>query len=596
MAHEKTLVNIEKELERPHLIRQPIVTIAGHVDAGKTSILDSIRKSAVAAKEAGNITQKISFTLFPREYIKKRCPLLAKHKIGLEIPGFLFIDTPGHAAFSNLRKRGGALADLAILVIDINKGIERQTAEVIEILKLNKTPFIIALNKVDNISGWRKLSENISESINMQSTNTKNDFTEKMMTLEGAFHSYGFNALPFYDINDFTKNIALVPCSTRTGEGIPELLLTLCGLSQKFLKERLSIGKEAKGVVLEVKKEKTVQYIEAILYDGELAAKDTIAIASLEADKPLIGKIRVLEQVMPVSAKFEPVHRAHAATGVRMQLAENVEVLPGMPFQVFNNNKEEIVKEFRKQVSEQIRTDEEGIVVKADSLGSLEALLFLLRQEGFQIVKAGIGSIDKRDIIVANTNQENNPLNAVVLGFNVKREEDINELDLSKIKIVEEEVVYKLIEKLQQWKIEKENQLEKEKLIGLATVCKLKVLGQYVFHNSNPAIFGVRVEAGKIKPGISLIDEQLNEIGNVKNVQVDKETVKEAKAGMEVAISVGGANFERQIKGKEYLYSDMGENHFKEFKKNKDVLSKDEIDCLQKIAQIKRAGKPTWGV
>ena len=141
------------------MIRQPIVTVCGHVDHGKTSILDSIRKTNVYDTEAGGITQKISFTLFPKERIMKRCPLIEKRGLNLEIPGFLFIDTPGHAAFSNLRKRGGALADLAIVVIDINEGIKPQTAEVIEILKLNKTPFIVALNKIDNISGWRKQSE-----------------------------------------------------------------------------------------------------------------------------------------------------------------------------------------------------------------------------------------------------------------------------------------------------------------------------------------------------------------------------------------------------------------------------------------------------
>jgi translation initiation factor 5B len=229
-------------------IRQPIVTVCGHVDHGKTSILDSIRKSTVAEGEAGGITQKISFTLFPKERILKRCPLIEKKKLNLEIPGFLFIDTPGHAAFSNLRKRGGALADLAIVVIDINEGIKPQTAEVMEIMKLNKTPFIVALNKIDNISGWRKQADELKESIDMQSNMAKEQFIEKLLTLEGALHSYGFNALPFYEIEDFTKNLALVPCSAKTGEGITELLFTLCGLSQKFLKSRLELGKEGKGV------------------------------------------------------------------------------------------------------------------------------------------------------------------------------------------------------------------------------------------------------------------------------------------------------------------------------------------------------------
>jgi len=228
-------------------IRQPIVTVAGHVDHGKTTILDSIRKTKVYDTEAGGITQKISFTKVPIKEIKKTCPLIEKQGIKLNIPGFLFIDTPGHAAFSHLRKRGGSLADLAILVIDIKDGIMPQTNEVISMLKLNKTPFIIALNKLDNISGWRKQSENLKENIDLQSTNTKTNYQEKLLTLIGSLHHHGFNAKPYYEINNFSKELALVPCSGKTGEGIPELILMLCGLSEKFLKQNLEINAKKSG-------------------------------------------------------------------------------------------------------------------------------------------------------------------------------------------------------------------------------------------------------------------------------------------------------------------------------------------------------------
>jgi len=238
------------------MIRQPIVTIAGHVDHGKTTILDSLRGSKVAEKEAGAITQKISFTLFPAENIKKGCYLIDKHSIPLKIPGFLFIDTPGHQAFTNLRKRGGSLADLAILVIDINEGIKPQTAEVLSILKENKTPFIIALNKIDKLGGWKQ-HEDLKQSIESQAINTKNQFDEKFYTLQAALNSHGFNADLFYNVINFTKKVAIIPVSAKTGEGLPELLMVLCGLSQKFLSKQLSLGKDAKGVVFEIKKSKS---------------------------------------------------------------------------------------------------------------------------------------------------------------------------------------------------------------------------------------------------------------------------------------------------------------------------------------------------
>jgi translation initiation factor 5B len=584
------------EITTKAAIRQPIVTICGHVDHGKTSILDSIRNTNVYDTEAGGITQKISFTLFSKDRINARCPLLEKNQIKLEIPGFLFIDTPGHAAFSNLRKRGGALADLAIVVIDINEGIKPQTAEVIELMKLNKTPFIVALNKVDNISGWRKVSDNLIEDIKNQSQLAKEQFTEKLLTLEGSLHSYGFNALPYYEITDFTKNLALVPCSAKTGEGINELILTLCGLSQKFLKTRLGLGEEGKGVILEVKKEKTNSYIEAILYDGKLKHTDEIAIGTFTGE-PMIGKIRVLEEVLPVSSKFKTQEEVSAATGLRIQLKEEIkDILPGMPFQIFRNNKSEILKEFKKLITDQIEVDDEGIIIKADSLGSLEALLVLLKQENIKVCKAGIGKIDKRDVISANTNFQTDPLKAVILGFNVKTEEDVKEMDTKNIKIMEEEVVYKLIENLKEWQEIKRKEIEKEKMMNLVSVCKIKILPQYVFHNSNPAIFGVRIEAGKLKAETNLINEAGEEISSVKKIQVEKESVNEAGAGMEVAISLPGTNFERQLKDKEYLYSDMSSKQFTEFKKNKELLSREEIEVLQKISQIKRKVDPTWGI
>ena len=577
-------------------IRQPIVTVCGHVDHGKTSLLDSVRGTNVYDTEAGGITQKISFSLLSSDRIIGRCPLINNSGIKLEIPGFLFIDTPGHAAFSNLRKRGGSLADLAIVVIDINEGIKPQTAEVIEIMKHNKTPFIIALNKIDNISGWRKQADTFIESLKKQSINTSNDFNEKLLTLEGSIHSHGFKALPFYEINDFTKYVALVPCSAKTGEGIPELMMTLCGLSQKFLREKLKLGEEAKGVTLEIKKDKNFNYLEAILYDGVLSNKNEIVIANLEGQEPIIGKIRVLEEIQPNSTKFKVVDKTSAAIGIRLQLKEDIDVLPGMPFQVLNNNINEIKKEFKKQVTEQIKVDEQGIIIKADSLGSLEALLVLLRQEGIRVCKAGIGNIDKKDVIAANTNFQNDPMKAVVLGFNVSHEEDIKELDLSKIKMFEEDVVYKLIEKFKEWQEEKRKEVEREKMIKLASISRIKILHQYVFHNSNPAIFGVKIEAGKLKSGVTLINEQGEEIGDVKKIQVEKTGVEEATSGMEVAISVSGVNFERQLKEIEYLYSDISAGMFKKFKENKDILSREEIEVLQKISQIKRAKEPTWGV
>ena len=576
-------------------IRQPIVTVCGHVDHGKTSILDKLRKSCVQEGEAGGITQKISFTLYPAEQLKIVCPLIDKQGIKLNIPGFLFIDTPGHAAFINLRKRGGSLADLAVLVIDINEGIKPQTAEVIQILKHNKTPFIIALNKIDNISGWKTSIElGIEESINSQSQNARQNFEEKYLTLIGSLNNYGFDADLFYKIPDFTKKIALVPCSARTGQGIPELIMVLCGLSQKYLKNKLTLTEEAKGIVLEIKKEKNNYYLESILYNGELSKKDRIAVANLEGD-PLITKVRVLEEIQPLSNKFKPKEKIIAATGLRMQIAEKADILPGMPFVIYKGNKEEIKKIFRQQLTESIKTEKQGIIVKADSLGSLEALLTMLRQEKIFVVKAGIGNINKNDIINAKANLKINELDAIIAGFNVSIDEEAKEIR-GNIKILTDDVIYKLIENLKEFRQEKRKEIEKRRLMELSPLAKIRVLHQYVFRNTNPAIFGVKVETGKITPRINLIDEKNERVGHIKNMQSENQSINEALEGKELAISVPGVNFERKMKNITFLYSDITESQFRNFKKNKDLLSSSEVNLLQEIAEIKRKSKSDWGM
>ncbi len=577
-------------MEHKTRIRQPIVTIAGHVDSGKTSILDCFRGSCVQEGEAGGITQKISFTKYPLAQIVRACPLIAKNNISLEIPGFLFIDTPGHAAFTNLRKRGGSLADLAIVVVNVKEGIKPQTAEVLHILRANKTPFLIALNKIDNISGWRYDSSiSLKESISSQSINSYQEFQEALLTFQASLSDYQFESDLFYEISDFTKKIAIVPCSARTKQGIPELLLTLCGLCQRFLRERLILNEEAKGVILEVKKEKSHDAIEAILYDGVIEEGEEIAIANF--DNIIQTKVRAIEEIEPLSFKYKKVKLAKAATGVRLHLTNRESILPGMMFQEINNNIEEIKEGFRKELSQALQLDKEGIIIKSDSLGSLEALITLLRQENIPILRAGIGQIGKSDMIFAKANLDTAPLNSVILGFNTDIEDG---LETYGIKIIQNNVIFKLIDDFKLWRDEKNAEIEKERLMGLSSICKLEILSKYVFRNSNPAVFGVRVVAGKLRTNLVLIDEQGEEVARVKAIQHQKESLSEASEGQEVAISLPGVNFERHLSGKKFLYSNMGISEFKNFKKNKDLLNTGEMRVLNEVLEIKQRKNPEW--
>lgn len=572
---------MKQDIQQETRIRQPIVTVVGHVDHGKTSILDCFRESCIQEEEAGGITQRISFTKYPLEQIKCACPLIDEKGVKLDIPGFLFIDTPGHAAFTNLRKRGGSLADLAILVVSIKDGIKPQTAEVLQILKNYKTPFLIALNKIDCVSGWTKQGE-LRNSIETQAVNVKQEFQEELLTFQGALNEHGFDSELYYEVSDFTKQIAIVPCSAKTGEGISELLLVLCGLCQNFLKKRLEISEKARGVILEIKKEKSMDFVEAILYDGNLDIGDEIVIASF--NEPIVSKVRALEEVEPLCSKYKPVRRAGAATGIRVHLTNKEGILPGMPFQKVAGDLEELKKEFKKEVSESLDLGKQGIIVKADSLGSLDALINLLKEENIRIVKAGIGKINKSDVISAKANLDIDPLDSVIVGFNVDVEEDV---EIESVKVLTSDIIYKLIEDLQEWRKGKQEEIEKEKMMGLASICKLEILHNYVFRNSNPAIFGVRVAGGKLKVGINLIDENGEDVSRIKSLQHEKESVEEASEGQELAISLPGVNFERRLGNVKFLYSYISEKAFKDFKRNKDLLSASELKILDEIARIK---------
>jgi len=522
-------------MSRNTMIRQPIVAMMGHVDHGKTSLLDKIRGTAIAAREVGGITQAIGASIIPLQTIKKVCGnLLDQLKTGLTILGLLFIDTPGHAAFVNLRKRGGNLADIAILVIDINEGLKPQTKESIEILKTYKTPFIIAANKIDMIEGWTQKTSSVLQNITSQYPGTQTKFETKLYEIVTQVFELGIQADRFDRVGDYTKQAAVVPVSAKTGEGIPELLMILTGLAQKYLEENLKIEKagQAKGTILEVKEQKGFgTVLDTIIYDGSLSVNDQILIGTL--DEPVQAKIKVLLQ--PVAgaemrekkAKFESVKSVSAATGVRIVAPGSENAVSGAPIMSVVGDVQKIKEELHKEMHEVlIETDKDGIIIKADSVGSLEALLTLLREKGIPIRKTGIGEITKKDISDVEAIMVKDALHGVLLGFNISK----TELK-TKAHILVNDVIYKLIEDYEAWKTSKQKELEVSKLDLLVRPCKVEVLKGYVFRQSNPAIAGVEVTAGVLKPKTPLMNKKGEELTVVKGIQVEQEQVERLEKG-----------------------------------------------------------------
>ncbi len=582
-------------------IRSPLCVVLAHVDHGKTSILDKIRGSAIVAGEAGGITQAIGASIIPLETIKKICDtLLQTLKMKFTIPGLLFIDTPGHASFTSLRKRGGNLADIAILVIDINEGVKPQTTESIEILKQYKTPFIVAANKIDLISGWQSSDKQLLANIQQQSQNIKQALDKKIYELVGKLSELGFDSERFDRVDDFTKRIAIIPTSAKTGEGIPELLMVLTGLAQKFLETSLKfdVKGSAKGTILEVKEEKGLgKSMDVIIYDGSLKRNDWIVIGTLT--EPIVTKVKGLFEPMPLKemrdkkSRFKPVKEVNAATGVKISAPDIEEVLSGMPIRSCQTDEiEKVKREIKAEVEEVlIQTDKEGIVVKADSLGSLEALDKLLKEKNIPIKKASIGEITKKDVSDAATNYEKDPLKAVILAFNVS-----SDIEAKNVKIISNNVIYKLIEDFEKWQTEEKRRVEAIQLEKLVMPCKFQLMKGYVFRQNNPAVVGVDVLGGTVKVGTPLMKEDGKEITEVKSMQMDQENIEKAEKGKQVAVSMEGVTVGRQVDEGEILYSATPEKDFRKLKELKKYLTEEEKQILKEIAQIKRKSNPVWGI
>jgi len=584
------------------LIRSPVCTVVGHVDHGKSSLLDYIRHSHIVKDEAGAITQAIGASLIPLDTIKKVCgPLLDSLKIKFTIPGLLFIDTPGHAAFTNLRKRGGSLADIAILVVDINEGFKPQTEEAVEILKHKKTPFIVVANKIDLLPGWNSTKDNILKSISNQGQDVQKRLDIKLYEILGKLHEFGFASERFDRVLDYTKEIAIIPVSSKTGEGIPELLMVLTGLAQKYLEGRLEcdINRPAKGTVLEVKEGKGLGVaIDVIIYDGTLKKDDVIVIGGIK--KPVVTKVRALFEPMPLSeirdkkARFKQVSSVCAARCLRISAPEIENVVAGMP--LMSSSKESLDKtkqEIQKLVSEVIiETDIQGIILKADSLGSLEALINIFREKNINIRRASIGNISKKDVIDADSNYEKDPLKAVVIGFNVSLNDDAKS---EKVKIFTSDIIYKLIEDFEKWVVGETKRREAAEVEMLIRPCKIKIMPGYVFRQNNPAVVGVDILEGKIKTNMRLMKDVIH-LTTIKSIQSEKKKVTEAEKGKQVAISLDKVTVGRQINEGDILYSVIPESDFKKLKELKKHLTEGEITLLKEIAVMMRKENSLWGV
>ncbi|MBC7085039.1 MAG: translation initiation factor IF-2 [Methanomethylovorans sp.] len=583
-------------------LRTPIVSVMGHVDHGKTTLLDKIRGSSVASGEAGAITQHIGATEVPIDVIVEKCgnPALREKFF---VPGLLFIDTPGHHAFTSLRSRGGALADLAIVVVDINEGFKPQTIESLQILKRFKTPFVVAANKIDRIHGWNSVpNAPFLVSYNKQAEHVKVYLDNKFYEIIGELFNVGFNADRYDRIKDFQRTVGVIPISGYTGEGIPDVLMILLGLAQKFLEANLRYDATGPGVgtVLEVKEERGLgTTVDLILYDGMIQKGDTIVLGSL--GEPIQTKVRAILKPRPLSEikseeKFQQVDKVIAAAGIKISAPNLDGALAGTPLRVATAETiDRIVKEIKQEVEAvHIDTDIMGITIKADTIGSLEALVNELKKEKIPIRKADVGDITHRDIVEVSAIED--PQYSVLVGFNVKVLPDAREkAQLSNIKLFVNDVIYRLIDDYKQWFEEQKELSEKSISETIVKPAIFQIMRDCVFRQSKPAVVGVRIKAGIVRTNVEVTNSEGVVVGRIKGLQSQGENIGSARTGMEVAMAIEGPTVGRQIKEEDILYVNIPERHAKILEHEiYNSLSADELEALDAFLDVKRKDNPFW--
>ncbi|KAI4871985.1 hypothetical protein NFI96_034512, partial [Prochilodus magdalenae] len=538
-------INVDK-------LRAPVVCVLGHVDTGKTKILDKLRHTHVQDGEAGGITQQIGATNVPLETVIEQTKMVKNfEKETVKIPGMLIIDTPGHESFSNLRNRGSSLCDIAILVVDIMHGLEPQTIESINLLKEKKCPFIVALNKIDRLYDWKKSPEtDVVATLKKQKKNTKDEFDERAKAVIVEFAQQGLNAALFFENKDPRTFVSLVPTSAHSGDGMGNLIALLVELTQTMLARRLAHCDELRAQVMEVKALPGMgTTIDVILINGRLREGDTIIVPGVEG--PIVTQIRGLLLPPPlkelrVKNQYEKHKEVCTSQGVKILGKDLEKTLAGLPLLVAHKEDEvpvlrdELVREL-KQTLNAIKLEEKGVYVQASTLGSLEALLEFLRTSKVPYSGINIGPVHKKDVMKASTMLEHDPQYAVILAFDVKVERDSQEMaDSLGVRIFSAEIIYHLFDAFTKYREDYKKQKQDEYKHIAVFPCKLRVLPQFIFNSRDPIVMGVTVEAGVLKTGTPLCvpSKGFVDIGIVTGIEVNHKPVDTAKKGQEICVKI----------------------------------------------------------
>ncbi|KAF5787295.1 putative protein-synthesizing GTPase [Helianthus annuus] len=598
----------DKKEEGEKTLRSPICCIMGHVDSGKTKLLDCIRRTKVQNGEAGGITQQIGATYIPADNIRERAKEL-KADAKLNVPGLLVIDTPGHESFKNLRSRGSGLCDIAILVVDIMHGLEPQTIESLNLLRVRNTEFIVALNKVDRLYGWKTCrNAPIGKAMKQQSRDVRLEFDHRLTQIITQFKEQGLNTELYSKNKERGETYSIVPTSAISGEGIPEMLLLLVQWAQKTMIDKLTYNNKVQCTVLEVKViEGLGTTIDVVLVNGVLHEGDEIVVCGFQG--PIHSRIRSLLTPHPMKelrVKGAYIHHKEikAAQGIKI-IAQNLEhAVAGTALYTveLDDDVEEIKKsvmdDMIRNVMSRIDTSGEGVYVQASTLGSLEALLDFLKTPAVNIPVSGIGigPVHKKDVMKASVMLEKKKEFAAILAFDVKVTPEAQEhADNIGVKIYIADIIYHLFDQFKADIDHLKEEKKREAVEDAVFPCILRITPK-VFNKRDPIIFGVDVIEGILKIGtpICIPKRHFVDIGRISSIEKNNTPLEYAKKGQTVAIKITGTNseekqkmFGRHFKMKDELYSRISRSSINVLKANYwDELTNDDWNLVARLKHL----------
>tara|TARA_B100001175_G_scaffold248651_1_gene215499 strand:+ start:1145 stop:2812 length:1668 start_codon:yes stop_codon:yes gene_type:complete len=552
-------------------------------------------------REAGGITQHIGATEVPSDILNELCAPLLGGKT-FDSPGLLFIDTPGHHSFSTLRSRGGSLADIAILIVDVMEGCRPQTLESLRVLKNAKTPFVIAANKVDRIYGWdAQGGRPMALSMRSQTKDAMALFEKKYWELVGKFAEEGLNIERYDRVKDFTKDIALVPISAREGEGIQDLLAVVIGLAERYLADQLTdIDGSGEGTVLEMKEERGLgKTLDVILHRGSVRKGDEIVVVTTEGGvstrvKGLFSP-RGMSEMRDAGDRWDDTEVAHAASGLKISAPDLENVLAGTTLRVVHSEQErdEAIASATAESELSIELEEEGVCIKADTVGGLEALAKELQAVDVPIRSASIGKVSRRDVRSAEASSD--PLHRIIMAFSTDilsdAESEIAGSD-RRVHHIGSDIIYRILEEREEWVEKRTKEMEEESREAIVYPGRILLMRDHTFRVSKPAVMGVRVLAGRIHVGQYLLKDG-ERVGRIKSIRSGEESMKEAMQGAEVAVAIDGATAGRQIEEEDVLLVDVPESHARKLARMD--LSVAESEVLEELQAIHRKGDHFWG-